>query len=77
MDGYIKDEETRVWRRQQIEPFAYTDGDEVEDRLYKALKGVKDRRVFGGFSPKTFSISKMIGPRCIISITPDATFYVR
>ncbi len=46
MDGYIKDEETRVWRRQQIEPFAYTDGDEVEDRLYKALKGVKDRRVF-------------------------------
>ena len=46
MDGYIKDEETRVWGRQQIEPFAYTDGNEVEDRLYKALKGVKDRRVF-------------------------------
>jgi len=44
--GYVYDAILKFWRREHAEGFAYSDGDEVEQRLLDAVLGVADRSLF-------------------------------
>lgn len=43
--GYIFDEDKGIWRRQDFDDIAYSDGDEVENRLFDIISKAKDLSV--------------------------------
>lgn len=43
---YIWDEELYLFRRSEVEPFAYSDGTEVEERLFSIIRNAQDRSTF-------------------------------
>jgi lipopolysaccharide biosynthesis protein/SAM-dependent methyltransferase len=43
--GYIFDENKGIWHRQDFDGIAYTDGDEVENRLFDIISNAKDLSV--------------------------------
>src|SRR5690349_21350963 len=47
MSSYEYSQDENVWRRPgNSRPFAYSDGDEIETRLYNTIRNARDRSIF-------------------------------